>query len=182
MTWDTAGTWDLCPRWKWSAQESWTLSAPADQAADWVKDFWSINCDSVGVTDASESSLDFGEPRSWLCLKDTLDVDKASRQEEPCDGPSEVREIWLFSPASNCLISRAITLQIWQQGSTHRIRRTLPSWGSQPWLGRETWQTLMMEWHLPSQKSVGRGWHCPFPVLKILEPTLSCCLPPCFSS
>ena len=50
-----------------------------------------------------------------------------------------------FSPTSNCWISRATALQMGHEGSAHSSRRTLPSSGSQPRLGRETRQPFVTD-------------------------------------
>lgn len=71
-------------------------------------------------------------------------MDNVLRQEQLCDGFATVGEICLFSPTSHCWISRATVLQIWQEGSLHRSRRTLPFWGSHPWLKGLRWKPLMM--------------------------------------
>lgn len=122
------------------------VAALVDWAVDWTEDFWSVSCDMEGVVDGSESSWEWWEP--WFCPKDILDMEKISGQEEARDSPDEVGETRVFSPSSKCWISRATALQMGQEGSAHRSLRTLPSWGSQPCLGRKTWQQLTMEWQV----------------------------------
>lgn len=82
-------------------------------------------------------SLECFEQSSELLSHNTLDEVNASRQEKLCDGLSDVQEVFLSSAPSNCWISRAIALQMGQEGSEHRRLRMLSSRGSQPWLERE---------------------------------------------
>ena len=73
-------------------------AVPGDRATDCAKDF----CDTVRFADGSERFLECGERCSILCWKETLGVDKTSRQEEPCAGSPEVGETRVFSSASTC--------------------------------------------------------------------------------
>ena len=73
-------------------------AVPGDRATDCAKDF----CDTVRFADGSERFLECGERCSILCWKETLGVDKTSRQEEPCDGPDEVAVVSVVSHDINC--------------------------------------------------------------------------------